>query len=82
MDFINGANACDEDSSRVFSSILGLLQTVQRAELFGVILSRQAFVRVFVDIENLTVLKFVLTFQDDSEWLNPLPPHVDAKFDR
>ena len=39
----------------LFSSIPGPLQTVQRAELWRVILSLQAFFPVYIGIDNLNV---------------------------
>ena len=51
---------------RVFSSMP--LQTVQRAELWRVILSLHAFVRVFAGIDNLNVFNFFSKQLDGFEW--------------
>ena len=67
MDFITDGNAQNDDSSWVFSSFPGPLQTVQSAELLGVVLSLQALVPVFVGIDNLNVFKSVFELLDGSE---------------
>ena len=61
-------NARNEDSSSVFYSILGPLQTFQRAELWRVVFSVQAFVLVFLGIYNLNVFDFVSKLLDGTEW--------------
>ena len=75
MDFITDGYAQNEDSSDVFSFIPGPLHTVQRAELWVVLFSLQAFVPVFVGIDNLNVFNFVSELLDGSEWFKPLPLH-------
>ena len=44
-----------EDASRIFSMVPGSLQTVQRAEYWGVILALQAFMPVHIGIDNKNV---------------------------
>ena len=62
----------------VFSSVLGPLQTVQRVELWRVILVLRAFVLVFMGSDNLNVFNFVSELLDGSEWFKPLPHHKDG----
>ena len=76
--FITDGNAQNEDSRMLFSSIPGLLQTVQSAELWGVVLSLEAFVPVFIGIDNPDVFNFVSKLLDGSWWFQPLPLHKDG----
>ena len=46
-----------EGSSHVFSSIPGPIQSVQRAEYWGVILALQAYSGIHIGIDNLNVLR-------------------------
>ena len=46
----------------------GLLQTVQRVELWRVILAVQALVLVFIGVDNLIVFEFVSKLVEGSEW--------------
>ena len=62
----------------MFSFFPAPLQTVEMAELWGVIISLQAFVLVFFGIDNLKVFKFVSELLDGSEWFKPLPLHKDG----
>ena len=48
----------------------GQVQTVQRSELWGVIVCLQAFVPVFIGIDNLNVFSFVSKLLEGSEWFN------------
>ena len=45
-----------EGSSHIFASVAGPLQTVQRAEHWGVMLALQAFSGIHIGIDNLNVL--------------------------
>ena len=62
----------------VFFYPWSITHTVQRAELWEVVLSRQAFVPVFIGIDNLNVFSFVSKLLEGSEWLKPLPLHRDG----
>ena len=44
-----------DDAARIFSMVPGLLQTIQRAEYWGVILALQAFMPVHIGIDNKNV---------------------------
>ena len=46
-----------EGSSHIFSGILGPIQSVQRAEYWGVILALQAYSGIHIGIDNLNVLR-------------------------
>ena len=48
-----------EGSSHIFSGIPGPIQSVQRAEYWGVILALQAYSGVHIGIDNLNVLRGV-----------------------
>ena len=48
-----------EGSSHIFSGILGPLQSVQRAEYWGVILALQAYSGIHIGIDNLNALRGV-----------------------
>ena len=60
----------------VQSNVPGQVQTVQKAGLWGVIVSLQAFVHV-LGIDNLNVFSFVSKLLEGSEWFEPLPLHKD-----
>ena len=45
----------NDDAARIFSIVLGPLQTVQRAEYWGAILALQAFMPVHLGIHNKNV---------------------------
>ena len=42
-----------DDSSHIFSGVLGPIQSVQRAEFWGVILALQAYSGIHIGIDNL-----------------------------
>ena len=44
---------------RLYGSVLGPLQTVQRAEIWGVMVALQGFVRMHVGVDNLNVVRHV-----------------------
>ena len=54
LDEFGGGEGC-----RVFCSVPGSLQSVQRAELWGVILAVQACTPVFVGVDNQNVVNHV-----------------------
>ena len=54
----------------VQSNVPGQVQTVRKAGLWGVIVSLQAFVHVFIGIDNLTVFNFVSKLLEGSQWFN------------
>ena len=66
-----------EDCSRVFSSILGSLQSVQLAEFWTVILALQAFIPVILGVDLLNVFKCVAKPSDGSAWSQLSPLHKD-----
>ena len=80
LDFMTDGDAQHEDSSKVFPSIPGPLQTVQRTELWGVIHSLKPFVLLLKGIDNRNVFNFVSKLSDGSEWFNPLPLHEDGNY--
>ena len=52
-------DAPHEGSSHIFSGIPGPIQSVQRAEYWGVILALQAYSGIHIGIDNLNVLRGV-----------------------
>ena len=65
----------------VFSSIPVHLPTVQqKTELWGVIQFLQAFVLVFIGVDNLNVFNFVSKLLDGSEWFKPVSLQKDGEF--
>ena len=48
-----------EGSSHIFSGVLGPIQSVQRAEYWGVILALQAYSGIHIGIDNMNVLRGV-----------------------
>ena len=60
-----------EGSSHIFSRVLGTIQSVQRAEYWGVILALQAYSGVRID--NLTVLRGVAKLLSQGITGTPLP---------
>ena len=64
-----------EGSSHIFSGILGLLQSVQRAESWGVILSLQAY---SIGIDNMNVIRGVAELIDQEITGTPLPQVKDG----
>ena len=59
------------DSCRAFVSVPGPLQTVQRAELWGVILALQSADAVHIGVDNLGVVRHVGRLLDDSSFSAP-----------
>ena len=52
-------DASHDGSSHIFSGIPGPIQSVQRAEYWGVILALQAYSGIHIGIDNLNVLRGV-----------------------
>ena len=82
---INGGHAQDldgsfEGSSHLFAGITGPLQSVQRAEYWGVILALQAFCSIQVGIDNLNVLGGVAKIVDSGITGTPLLLIMDGDF--
>ena len=65
-------------SCRVFVSVPGLLQTVQRAELWGVILALQSADAVHVGVDSLGVVRHVGRLLDDCSFATPLELVTDG----
>ena len=57
-------DAPHEGSSHIFSGIPGPIQSVQRAEYWGVILALQAYSGIHIGIDNLSVLRGVAALLD------------------
>ena len=62
-----------EGSSHIFSSVLGPIQSVQRAEYWGVILALQAYSGIHIGIDNLNVLRGVAALLSHKVPRSPLP---------
>ena len=65
-------------SCRGFVSVPGLLQTAQRAELWGVILALQSADAVHVGVDNLGVVRHVGRLLDDCTFATPLELVTDG----
>ena len=65
-------------SCRAFVSVLGPLQTVQRAELWGVILALQSGDAVHIGVDNLGVVRHVGRLLDDCSFSTPLELVTDG----
>ena len=62
-----------EGSSHIFSGVLGPIQSVQRAEYWGVILALQAYSGIHLGIDNLNVLHGVAALLSQGVTRTPLP---------
>ena len=62
-----------EGSSHIFSGVLGPIQSVQRAEYWGVILALQAYSGIHIGIDNLNVLRGVAALLSQGVTRTPLP---------
>ena len=62
-----------EGSSHIFSGIPGPIQSVQRAEYWGVILALQAYSGIHIGIDNLNVLRGVASLLSRNVPRTPLP---------
>ena len=60
-------------SCRAFASVPGPLQTVQRADLWGVILTLQSAEAVHIGVDNLGVVRHVGRLLDGGSFPPPLP---------
>ena len=67
-----------EGSSHIFSGIPGPIQSVQRAEYWGVILALQAYSGVHIGIDNLNVLRGVAALLSHRLPRSPLPLMKDG----
>ena len=65
-------DAPHEGSSHIFSGIPGPIQSVQRAEYWGVILALKAYSGIHIGIDNLNVLRGVAALL--CSWGSPDPP--------
>ena len=63
----------NEGSSHIFSGVLGPIQSVQRAEYWGVILALQAYSGIHIGIDNLNVLRGVAALLSRNNPRTPLP---------
>ena len=62
-----------EGSSHIFLGVLGPVQSVQRAEYWGVILALQAYSGIHIGIDNLNVLRGVAALLSHRVPRSPLP---------
>ena len=62
-----------EGSSHIFSGVLGPIQSVQRAEYWGVILALQAYSGIHIGIDNMNVLRGVAALLSHKVPRSPLP---------
>ena len=69
-----------EGSSHIFSGIPGSIQSVQRAEYWGVILALQAYSGIHIGIDNLNVLRGVAALLSHQIPRSPLPLVKDGEF--
>ena len=67
-----------EGSSHIFSGVLGPIQSVQRAEYWGVILALQAYSGVHIGIDNLSVLRGGAALLSHKVPRSPLPLMKDG----
>ena len=63
----------NEGSSHIFSGVLGPVQSVQRAEYWGVIIALQAYSGIHIGIDNLNVLRGVAALLSRNVLRTPLP---------
>ena len=61
------------EACRLYCSVLGPLQTVQRAEIWGVLVALQGFARMHVGVDNLSVVRHVSRIIDGESTGKPLP---------
>ena len=71
-------DAPHEGSSHIFSGIPGPIQSVQRAEYWGVILALQAYSGIHIGIDNLNVLRGVAALLAHGVPRTPLPLKKDG----
>ena len=61
------------EACRLYSSVLGPLQTVQRAEIWGVLVALQGFTRMHVGVDNLNVVRHVARITSGESAGRPFP---------
>ena len=61
------------EACRLYCSVLGPLQTVQRAEIWGVLVALQGFTRMHVGVDNLNVVRHVSRIINDGCIGKPFP---------
>ena len=61
------------EACRLYCSVLGPLQTVQRAEIWGVLVALQGCTRMHVGVDNLNVVRHVSRIIDDGCTGKPFP---------
>ena len=61
------------EACRLYCSVLGPLQTLQRAEIWGVLVALQCFVRMHVGVDNLNVVRHVSRIIDGGCTGKPFP---------
>ena len=61
------------EACRLYCSVLGPLQTVQRAEIWGVLVALQGFTRMHVGVDNLNVVRHVSRIINDGCTGKPFP---------
>ena len=71
--YAQGLDGQQEGSSHIFSGIFGPVQSVQRAEYWGVILALQAYSGIHIGIDNLNVLRGVAKLLSQGVIGTPLP---------
>ena len=71
-------DAPHEGSTHIFSGIPGPVQSVQRAEYWGVILALQAYSGIHIGIDNLNVLRGVAALLAHGAPRTPLPLQKDG----
>ena len=62
----------NEGNSHIFSGVLGPIQSVQRAEYWGVVLALQAYSGIHIGIDNLNVLRGVAALLSERVTGTPL----------
>ena len=67
-----------EGSSHIFSGVPGSIQSVQRAEYWGVILALQAYSGIHIGIDNMNVLRGVAALLSHRVLRSPLPLMKDG----
>ena len=66
------------EACRLYCSVLGPLQTVQRAEIWGVLVALQGCTRMHVGVDNLNVVRHVSRIIDGGCTGKPFPPVNDG----
>ena len=61
------------EACRLYCSVPGPLQTVQRAEIWGVLAALQGFARMHVGVDNLNVVRHVSRIIDGRCTSKPFP---------